>query len=1079
MNQKLRLLLMTLLCAVVGSLWAEETTIGNASFSKNGCNPNTWTTTGTGLKDAFIIIGSGENITSPAFDFSSYSKVTITIKARRYGTLSNSKATIDASIDGTSVGTTTATGTNANTELTAIEFTPTSSMKAAQLVFTCTNATSAGSTHGAGISTITITGTLDGDNVEAPTFNPAGGEYTDAQTVTISAQEGATIYYTTNGEDPTTSSTVYNGAISISETTTLKAIASNGTSNSAVASATYTITTEPTLANAMFNGKDAIYPEGWTTTGTGKERTDCIIIGSGENITSPAFDFSSYSKVTITIKARRYGTLSDSKATIDASISGTSVGTTTATGTNANTELPAIEFTPTSSMTAAQLVFTCTNATSAGSTHGAGINTIIIKGTLKPADFVDPPVFSVAEGEYNETQTVTISAQEGATIYYTTNGEDPTTNSTVYDGAISISETTTLKAIASNGTNNSAVTSATYTIVTPITIAAARTQQTGEVFTQGIVTSISGTTAFIQDNTAAICVYGDNSLVVGNEIKVKGTLTSYKGLLEITNPTCTVVSTGNTVTPEVKTIAEISNDIQGQLISIENATIKTISGQNITIEQDGNTIEVRSVSGLTANNVNDFISLTGNVGCYDKPQIVNPTDVKVTANVEPTIVVSNTTVKLTFAANTGTIEVTYSNVDPEKTEITFFEQDGTTTATYDWITAEINQDGNIAYTISANESDERTAYLKVHDTENDIYSELITFSQAAPSIASLPFVFNGGKADIENTKGLSQNGLGSDYTSSGSPKLKFDSTGDYVLLQFNGPASKLTFDIKNNSFSGGTFTIQTSEDGNTFTDLKAYTTITGTQNESFDNIGENVRFIRWIYTQRSSGNVGLGNIVLLGPAFTLSIPEIATDGTRWYATVSALGDGNFIVPEGLELSWITISDKGKMEKTQSATAGSVISGDGAYFVEATDKGDYKFVCTTDEALTPGVTWLYPAIAGQKVTAPLSSSDNDKYTFYKLSLNGASKPGSIGFYWGAKDGVPFTFNSANKAYLAVPKTNPSSNNSSINIDSTTGISTIAETGVANDATYSLSGVRMNSDRLPKGIYIVNGKKMIVK
>ena len=213
--------------------------------------------------------------------------------------------------------------------------------------------------------------------------------------------------------------------------------------------------------------------------------------------------------------------------------------------------------------------------------------------------------------------------------------------------------------------------------------------------------------------------------------------------------------------------------------------------------------------------------------------------------------------------------------------------------------------------------------------------------------------------------------------------------------------------------------------------------------------------------------------------FTLSIPEIATDGTRWYATVSALGDGNFIVPDGLEVSWITISDKGKMEKTQSATAGSVISGDGAYFVEATDKGDYKFVCTTDDALTPGVTWLYPAIAGQKVTAPLSSSDNDKYTFYKLSLNGASKPGSIGFYWGAKDGVPFTFNSANKAYLAVPKTNPSSNNSSINIDSTTGISTIAETGVANDATYSLSGVRMNSDRLPKGIYIVNGKKMIVK
>lgn len=140
---------------------------------------------------------------------------------------------------------------------------------------------------------------------------------------------------------------------------------------------------EETVATATFNGKQETYTTGWSTTGTGKGRTDCIIIGSGENITSPAFDLSKYSSVTISIKARRYGSLTGSKATINASIGGVSVGTTDATGTNATTSLTDITFTPTSSMTAATIVFTCTNATSAGSTHGAGINSIEIKGTLK------------------------------------------------------------------------------------------------------------------------------------------------------------------------------------------------------------------------------------------------------------------------------------------------------------------------------------------------------------------------------------------------------------------------------------------------------------------------------------------------------------------------------------------------------------------------------------------------------------------------------------------------------------------------------------------------------------------------
>ena len=76
--------------------------------------------------------------------------------------------------------------------------------------------------------------------VEAPTFSPAAGTFTEAQNVTISCEtSGATIYYTTDGTEPTNASTEYTTALTISSTTTVKAIAYVGTDASTVATATY------------------------------------------------------------------------------------------------------------------------------------------------------------------------------------------------------------------------------------------------------------------------------------------------------------------------------------------------------------------------------------------------------------------------------------------------------------------------------------------------------------------------------------------------------------------------------------------------------------------------------------------------------------------------------------------------------------------------------------------------------------------------------------------------------------------------------------------------------------------------
>ena len=98
------------------------------------------------------------------------------------------------------------------------------------------------------LESITIVWETGGGTVETcatPTFSPAAGTYTEAQNVTISTTtSGANIRYTTDGSNPTsTSGTLYTGAIPVSATTTIKAIAyKEGNNDSQVATATYTIT---------------------------------------------------------------------------------------------------------------------------------------------------------------------------------------------------------------------------------------------------------------------------------------------------------------------------------------------------------------------------------------------------------------------------------------------------------------------------------------------------------------------------------------------------------------------------------------------------------------------------------------------------------------------------------------------------------------------------------------------------------------------------------------------------------------------------------------------------------------------
>ena len=476
--------------------------------------------------------------------------------------------------------------------------------------------------------------------------------------------------------------------------------------------------------------------------------------------------------------------------------------------------------------------------------------------TYETGGAVAMPTFSPVGGTYVEAQNVTISCETpDVDIYYTLDGSDPDDESTGYTSPISITETTTIKAIAYDGNDNtSSVATATYTIVTPMTIADVRAQGTGTVCTTGIVTSCVGTTGYIQDNSAAICVYGI-SLTVGDEITVTGALSEYNGLLEITNPTVNVISHNNTVLPQLMTIAEVNSSTnQGWFVRIENAIVTRIAGQNTTIQQVNDTIVVRGISSSVTYSVNDILSLDGNIGCYNTVQIANPKNVTVQ---NPVINANN--IELEYNVTSGEIEYTIENP----------VQGVNLTATTDasWISNLTVGTSSVTFTCTANEeNNDRTADVVLSYAGAADKTVTVTQRHYVADFAALPFEFDGGKADIENTAGLTSSGnLGGDYGSS--PKLKFSSTGNWLILHFNEEPGALTFDIKGNGSGSspwaGKFTVMASEDGSEYTELVAYTELSSsTDSKTINNIGANVRYIKWVYTEKTLGNVALGNIYL-------------------------------------------------------------------------------------------------------------------------------------------------------------------------------------------------------------------------
>lgn len=327
-----------------------------------------------------------------------------------------------------------------------------------------------------------------------PLFSLPTGTYTSFQSATISdSTPGATIFYTTDGTEPTSSSKIYSGPISITYAyTPLKAIATaGGYSPSNVASATYTLNL-PTVSAPIFDPAGGTYNTSQTVTisdstpgatiyyqiNTGYPTTSSpvytgpITVAANETVwamaTAPNYFPSGYSGAiyaidplapqtaapTFSVPAGTYTapqTVTMSDATSGASIYFTTDGST-----------PSGNSTPYTSPVTISSSETLRAIAAANGSTASPVTTATYVLHLTAAT----PTFSLPGGTYNGSQTVALAdTTTGAVIYYTVDGTTPTTSSAVYASPITVSSSQTVNAIAAlNGYLDSAIASATYTI---------------------------------------------------------------------------------------------------------------------------------------------------------------------------------------------------------------------------------------------------------------------------------------------------------------------------------------------------------------------------------------------------------------------------------------------------------------------------------------------------------------------------------------------------------------------------------------------------------------------------------------
>ena len=509
---------------------------------------------------------------------------------------------------------------------------------------------------------------------------------------------------------------------------------------------------------------------------------------------------------------------------------------------------------------------------------------------------------SIAYTLANATGNVTASVTTGSwlTLGTITDSEVPFTCSA---NAESTARTATVT-LSFTGANDKVVTitqaaaPVVYTTIPAIFEAATTTAtEVNVTFNNWVVSGVStnGKNVFVTDNAGnGFVIYSSSdqssTYAVGNILS--GTITCSlklnQGYAQLTNVDGLTINTGGTVSTANIALPNLAGVNTGALVSYEGLMC-SVENSKYYLTDGTTTLQVyNSLYAFgTSLESGHIYNITGIYQQYVTTKEILP------RNADDIAEVSSPAISATPASLTGftyevdngpsatkTISVSGSNLTEDITlslgDNSDFEMCLTEDGTYANSLTLAQSAGAVAAT---------TVYVRLKEdlAIGESYSGTITLTSAgatnatvslsgsvtAPTVdyATLPFAYDDGKDNLP--EGLTQNGLGTNYGSS--PMMKFDTTGDYVVLKINETPGILAFDVKANPSSNsweGTLTVQTAGSDGNYTDFTSYSDLydDGSKviTKTITDLPATVRYIKWIYT-KTTGNVALGNIKVVKP----------------------------------------------------------------------------------------------------------------------------------------------------------------------------------------------------------------------
>lgn len=696
---------------------------------------------------------------------------------------------------------------------------------------------------------------------------------------------------------------------------------------------------------------------------------------------------------------------------------------------------------------------------------------------------VAAPVFAPANGTtFVDKLTVGASCPtEGATIYYTKDGAEPTTGSDKFPTeGVTLTETTTLKAIAvKDGLDNSEVVTATYTKLEPYTSLKAL-KESGIATAEGVtcfvelkdavVTYADSRKAYIQDVTGGLYIYGNNDLKAGTKLNgvVSAQLALYNGLYELKVEggefDNVEVTEGVEIPVQVVTVAELNQNFaqyESMRVKVVDATVTSgFNNKNGEIEQNGEKIALRAADESITADVQATVDVTGYPGLFHSDKQLNvilqeDIAVKTAGKTQATLAFEQGAYSVNLgesliikATTNSTSPIIYSSEDEEIAKV---DSEGKVQAG--------NKAGTVMITASVAENDEFTGATATCTVN-------VVDPSALPEARALVAEKDGVYYAMLSSNKISDKKLDTDVVDVLNNKVV--KTSETVDFEFYIDESKGTIQTVSGEYVAHV--------GNS-TDLGVDTKKFTWKKESDGYWHSSTNSARVLGLGVSSGNSVFGTYSLSSTTNQFATDMPIVDG---YVRNVASGDyGTICLP-------YAVAAEDMVGAEFFSIAGKVMK----------DGEPQSMVLEQVTTLEAGVPYIFSATSDKLIAAYSGKAVAEAGEANGLVGSFEGQDVAEGMYLiSAQNKVQLCGKgckiSGNRAYIDMDKVPEYSgevgvNQRLISFEDATGISeTMVEGGLAD--VYTLSGVEVRhqvneseaTQGLPQGIYIVNGKKVVVK